>query len=129
MVLDTSALLAILLAEAEAEGFALAIERDAVRLLGAPTHLETSIVVLAKRGREGLLRYDLLLAEAAISIVPFGVAEVREARSAYERFGKGRHPAALDLGDCAAYAVATTRGEPLLFKGGDFRLTDVAIAT
>jgi len=125
MVLDTSALLALLLAEPEAEAFRLALEDDTTRLISAATLLETAIVIETRKGADGGRELDLLIHKAGMEIVPFDSDQVAEARRAYRRFGKGRHAAGLNLGDAFAYALARTSGEPLLFKGEDFARTDI----
>jgi ribonuclease VapC len=125
MVLDTSALLAVLLNESEAPAFRLAIEADPVRLLSAANLVETSIVIEARVGEAGGRELDLLLHKAAIEVVAVGAEQADLARHAYRQFGKGRHAAGLNCGDCFAYALAQTTGEPLLFKGDDFSKTDV----
>lgn len=125
MIVDTSALIAILLAEPEAVAFSQALERATVCRCSAVSFLEASIVIESRYGPNGLLRLDLLVAEAAIEIAPFTIADARSARRAYRRFGKGIHPAGLDFGDCVAYALAIDTGDPLLFKGNDFSQTDV----
>ena len=126
MVLDTSALLVLLLNEPEAEAFRAAVEEDVTRLMSAATLLETALVVEARKGEAGGRELDLLVHKAAISIVPVDLDQVSEARRAYRRFGRGRHRAGLNFGDVFAYALARTTGEPLLFKGVDFDKTDVA---
>lgn len=125
MVLDTSALLAILFDEPEAEVMEAALEADPVRLLSAGSLLETAIVVEARLGEEGGREVDLLLHTAQIQMVAVTVTHVALARQAYRSYGKGRHPAGLNYGDCFAYALAKATGEPLLFKGDDFSRTDV----
>lgn len=125
MVLDTSALLALLLDEPEAEAFRLAVEEDTVRLLSAATLLETAIVIEARKGEAGGRELDLLTHRAGIEVVAVDAEQVAEARRAYRRFGRGHHAAGLNYGDCFAYALARTSGEPLLFKGADFDKTDV----
>jgi ribonuclease VapC len=125
MVIDTSAVVAILLNEPDAAGFELAMERDPVRLIGAATLVELGIVIEARLGEAGARELDLLVHAAAIDVVPFTAAQAELARRAWRRFGKGRHPAGLNLGDCFAYALAATSGEPLLCKGDDFPATDV----
>jgi ribonuclease VapC len=125
MVLDTSALLAILLAEPEAELFARAIAGDPRRLLSTVSAFEAAIVMRSRKGPEGVRELDLLLHSAAVSIVSFDEEQVKIARKAYEEYGKGRHPAALNLGDCASYSLARISGERLLCKGADFPQTDV----
>ncbi len=125
MVLDTSALIALLLGEPEAPALAEAIANDPKRLLCAVSALETAIVIEAKKGPSGGREFDLLLHKAAIDIVAMNAEQVQLAREAYARFGKGRHAAGLNLGDCCAYALVRYSGEPLLFKGDDFSKTDV----
>lgn len=126
MVVDTSALLAILQDEPERRALTEAIESAASCCLSAATFVETSIVVESRYGAEGLRDLDLLIATASMEIVPVDAEQASVARMGFSRFGKGRHPAGLNYGDCFSYALAKTRGEPLLYKGGDFSLTDVA---
>ena len=127
MVIDTSALLAVLLRESEAEAFVQAFTKDPKRLLSALSALETAIVIHGRKGPAGVHELDLLIHAAGLTIVNFDADQVQLARTAYEKFGKGYHPAALNLGDCCSYALALSSGEPLLFKGNDFSKTDVAI--
>lgn len=129
MVLDTSALLALLLDEPEAESFRLALEHDTVRLVSAASVLEAALVIETRKGEAGGRELDLLIHKAEIVVVPADETQVAEARRAFRRFGKGRHPAALNYGDLFAYALARTSGEPLLFKGDDFARTDIARLT
>jgi ribonuclease VapC len=126
MVLDTSALLVLLLDEPEAEAYRTAVEDDETRLVSAATLLETSLVIEARKGDAGGRELDLLIHKAEIDLVPVDIEQVAEARRGYRRFGRGRHAAGLNLGDVFAYALARTSGEPLLFKGDDFSKTDVA---
>ena len=128
MVIDTSALLAILLGEADADQMVDAIERDQRRLLSAVQLLEAAVVMEAKKGAAGGRELDLLLHRAQVQIVNFTAELAERAREAWRRWGKGRHPAGLNFCDCCAYALAQQIGEPLLFKGKDFRRTDVRIA-
>jgi ribonuclease VapC len=125
MVLDTSALLALLLDEPEAEGFRAAVEEDTTRLVSAATLLETALVIEARKGEPGGRELDSLIHKADVVVVPVDGEHVSEARKAYRRFGKGHHPAGLNFGDVFAYALARTSGEPLLFKGDDFTKTDI----
>jgi ribonuclease VapC len=125
MVIDTSALIAILLNESEADQFANAIALDERRLLSAASALETGIVIEARKGPAGGRELDLLLHRARIEIVPLTAAQVDIARGAWRRFGRGNHQAGLNFGDCCAYALSKSSGEPLLFKGQDFALTDI----
>jgi ribonuclease VapC len=124
MVIDTSGLLAILLREPEAEDFARAIADDPKRLVSAVSALEAAIVIHARKGRAGARELDLLFHAARLTVVSLDADQVLIARQAYEKFGKGHHPAALNLGDCCSYALARSSGEPLLYKGDDFSLTD-----
>ncbi len=129
MILDTSALVAILREEAEARRFAEAIEAASVRRISAATYVEVGAVV--DRGRDPVASrlVDELIATASIVIEPVTVEQARIARDAYRDFGKGSgHPAGLNFGDCFAYALAKATGEPLLFKGDDFARTDVRVA-
>jgi len=125
MVVDTSALLAILLGEPEAEAAIEALAADPRRWVSAFSVYEAAVVIDGRKGPAGGRELDLLLHEAGVTVVPFTAEHAGLAREAYRRFGKGHHPAGLNLGDCAAYALAQDSGEPLLFKGDDFRRTDV----
>lgn len=125
MVLDTSALLALLLDEPEAESFRAALEDDEVRLVSAATLLETATVIEARKGEAGGRELDILLHKAGMTVVASDAEQVAVARRAYRRFGRGHHAAALNYGDVFAYALAVTASEPLLFKGDDFAKTDV----
>lgn len=126
MVIDSSALVAILADEPERAAFVEAIEADEMRLLSAATFVEVSIVIEARHGAAGSRYFDLFLDRAGVEIVPVDEEQAREARRAFTRFGKGRHPAGLNFGDCFSYSLAIALGEPLLFKGDDFPRTDVA---
>jgi ribonuclease VapC len=126
MVVDSSALLAILFGEPQAAFFAGRIARDPKRLLSAVSALETAIVLQARKGSSGVRELDLLLHATRMTVVSLDADQVLIARAAFERFGKGRHPAGLNLGDCCSYALARSSGEPLLFKGNDFLRTDAA---
>jgi len=126
MVLDTSALLVILLDEPESPAFRQAIEQDPVRLLSAASLLETALVVEARFGEAGGRELDLLLYKAEIQVVGFDADQAELAREGWRQFGRGRHPAGLNFGDCFAYALSKVSGEPLLYKGDDFSLTDVS---
>ncbi len=129
MIVDSSALLAILRAEPEALECARAIESAAKRRVSAANFLETAIVIDGSRDPVASGRFDDLLREAAFVIEPVTEEQARIARAAYRDFGKGSgHPAQLNFGDCFAYALAKVTGEPLLFKGRDFTHTDLAPA-
>lgn len=125
MVLDTSAIAAILFAEDEAERFTEAIVDDPLRLISAGTALECSLVIESKLGEAGGRELDLLLLRSGIEIIPFNAEQLIAARHAFRKFGKGQHAAGLNYGDCFSYALSMTSGEPLLFKGGDFAMTDI----
>ena len=126
MVIDTSALPAILLDESERRSYNEAIEAAASRIISAATFLEVSIIVESRFGAEGLRDFDQFVDRAKIEIASVDLEQANLARRAFSRFGKGRHPAGLNFGDCFSYAVAIARGEPLLYKGEDFARTDVA---
>ena len=125
MVIDTSALIAILIGEPEAESFSRAITDDPKKLISAFNVLETGIVLEAKKGEAGGREFDLLLHRARIEIVSMNEDQMELARLAWRNYGKGNHPAGLNIGDCCAYALAKYCGEPLLFKGNDFKQTDI----
>ncbi len=127
MVIDTSALIAILLCEPEAETFARVMSYDPKRLISVFTYLESSIVIEAKKGDAGGRELDLLINRAGIEIVGIEQEQAEIARNAWRTFGKGRHPAGLNIGDCCSYALSKYSGEPLLFKGADFSATDIAV--
>lgn len=125
MVIDTSAIAAILFAEGDAERYAEVIAGDTIRLVSAGTFLECSLVVEAELGEEGGRELDLLVLRAGIETIAFSADQLSIARHAFRTFGKGRHPAGLNYGDCFSYALSKSSGEPLLFKGADFSKTDV----
>jgi ribonuclease VapC len=129
MVIDTSALLALLLDEPEAEDFRTALELDEVRLVSAATLLETAIVIESRKGDAAGRELDRLIDKAALDVVAIDADQVDEARRAWRRFGRGRHEAGLNYGDLFSYALSRASGEPLLFKGDDFRRTDVSRVT
>ncbi len=128
MVVDTSALLAILFKEPDASAFAAAIAAAPKRLISAVSALEAAIVLACRKGADGVSVLDELLATAQFEIVSLDEAQYLLAREAYSRFGKGRHPAGLNFGDCCAYALARHLDVPLLFKGNDFGKTDITVA-
>jgi ribonuclease VapC len=129
MILDTSALIAILRFEAEAPEFAGIIERAPQPRISAVSYAEAGAVIDANRDPIASRRYDELIEEAQIAIEPVTEAQAHIARQAYRDFGKtSGHPAKLNFGDCFSYALAKTKGEPLLFKGEDFSRTDVKSA-
>lgn len=125
MVVDTSALLAIALDEPERQSFIDTIERDSTRLISAASVLEAGIVIESRAGTEAGDDLDQLIRQLGLEIEPVSAAQVDIARHAYRIYGKGKHPAGLNFGDCFAYALAKDTGEPLLFKGKDFPQTDI----
>ena len=125
IVVDTSALIAILLREAAAVACQERLKKESVTLLSAVT-LGEALIVAGRRGRSADM--DALLAGLDCEVVPIGVDGARAAAAAYARWGRGVHPARLNLGDCFAYALARERGAPLLYVGDDFAQTDVASA-
>ncbi len=127
MVIDTSALLAIFLAEPERKQFLKLITEAETRLISAANAFETGIVLEARRGEAAGREFDFFLDRARLDIVPVDAEQVEIARAAWRRYGRGRHPAALNFGDCFAYALARAFGEPLLAKGDDFVRTDIEV--
>lgn len=128
MIIDSSALVAILRREPDHHRFVQAIADAGRRLIAAPTLLETSMVLAGGWQDEILDRLDAFLRAASIETIAFTAEHAAVARQAFLRYGKGRHRAALNFGDCIAYATARLEAMPLLFKGGDFRLTDIEAA-
>jgi ribonuclease VapC len=128
MVIDSSALVACLFGEPERDRFVEAIGRDLVRVISVVGFVETSFVILGRKGEGGLSDLHRFLSRARIDRVPVDGIQAELAVEAFRRFGRGRHPARLNIGDCFAYALAKATGEPLLFKGGDFALTDIVAA-
>jgi ribonuclease VapC len=129
VVLETSAVVSILQMEPEAESFAEAIERDPVRLISTVSVLEASIVIESRSGSIGVRDLDLLLYRTRAKAIPFDTEQMEIARRAWRQFGKGRHPAGLNFGDCCSYALAAASGEPLLAKGAHFLMTDIRLVT
>jgi ribonuclease VapC len=125
MVIDTSAILAILFDEPERRRFNELIEADGIRLISAATFLEAALVVESRRGESAGRELDLLMHRAQVSVVPVDAEQAEVARVAWRRYGKGRHAAGLNYGDCFSYALAKVSGEPLLAKGADFMRTDL----
>ena len=128
MILDTSAVLAILFHEPDAERFARAIATASSRRMSVATLVETTIVLESRSGAAVGYELDAFLQEAGIELEPVTAEQAQAARRAWRRFGKGNHPAGLNFGDCFSYALAEATREPLLFKGQDFQLTDIEIA-
>lgn len=126
MIVDTSALMAVLFDEPDAMRFAQAIAGSSQCRMSIANLLEAALVVEGRTGLEGGCELDRLIDRAAIELIPITVEQAQAARLAWRRFGKGNHPAGLNFGDCFAYALAEVTGERLLYKGQDFTLTDVA---
>ena len=128
MIVDTSVIIAILRDEPDANAFAVAFNAADVRRLSAASYVEAGLVTDSNRDVLLSNQLDSLLRRSFINLEPVTVEQARIARDAYRIFGKGRHRAGLNFGDCFAYALAKDKGEPLLFKGDDFRRTDVEVA-
>jgi ribonuclease VapC len=128
MVVDTSALLAIFLAEPERKQFLDVITQGDTRCISAANVLETGIVLEARRGEAAGREFDLFLNHAKLEVVPVDSDQIEIARVAWRKYGRGRHAAGLNFGDCFAYALAKVMGEPILFKGDDFTHTDLSPA-
>jgi ribonuclease VapC len=127
VILDTSAIVAILLREPTMDRLLELLEEAEDCRIGAPTLLETGMVVTGRMGDTGRVLLAAFLQETNVDILSFTEAHWRVAQSAFVRFGKGRHPAALNLGDCLTYAIAYVAGEPLLCIGDDFCRTDLEL--
>lgn len=129
VVVDTSALMAIVLGESDAEAYAAALTRSiGVCVIAAPNVVESHIVAATRLGDTGIQSLTTVLERSGMEITTFDTTQAHLAAAAWQRFGKGRHPAALNLGDCFAYALARSLDSPLLFKGGDFSQTDIRSA-
>ncbi|MDR4308312.1 type II toxin-antitoxin system VapC family toxin [Chelatococcus sambhunathii] len=128
MIIDTSAMVAILYREPEAEAFVQLIHEADVNRMSVANYVELSIVIENQLGPEGMRQAEAFFRRAGIAIEPVTVEHGELARQAFLDFGKGRHKAGLNYGDCFAYALAKAAGEPLLFKGDDFRQTDIPAA-
>ena len=128
MILDTSALVAILFKEPEAPLYARLIHGAERCLISTGSFLELSLVLERQAAPDADRECDMFFRRTGIVIEPFTVDQAYIARQAFHDFGKGRHPAGLNFGDCFAYALAKITGAPLLFKGGDFNKTDIVSA-
>ena len=128
MIVDTSAVMTILFGEGGAERYDEAIAQAPLCRMSVVNYLEAAIVLESRSGATAGHELDAFLEEAAIELAPVTPDHAQAARQAWRRFGKGNHPAGLNLGDCFAYALAHAAGEPLLFKGKDFALTDIEAA-
>ena len=125
MIIDSSAIVAILLLETDAARFAVRIESATVKFIATPTYLEICMVVAGRRPDRAANRVEAFIREAEIEMRAFSNAAAHVAVKAFLTYGKGRHRAGMNFGDCISYAMAKTEAMPLLFKGDDFRLTDV----
>jgi ribonuclease VapC len=127
MVIDTSALAAIFFGEPERHRFLEAITLAERRLISAATVLETGIVLESRQGEAAGREFDLFAVRGKLELIPVDAEQIDLARSAWRKYGKGRHPAGLNFGDCFSYALAKISSEPLLAKGTDFASTDIAL--
>jgi ribonuclease VapC len=125
MVIDTSAVVAILQDEPERRRFNEAIEAAETRLLSVASFIETSIIVETRYGSDGIRDLDIFIAKAQIELITVDVEQAHLARQAFREFGKGRHAAGLNFGDCFSYALARSHSDSLLYKGADFGKCDV----
>lgn len=128
IVIDTSAVMALLLEETDADKIAITLAKAETIRVASPNLLEMSIVAASKRGEDGYAKLRNLLERLSVEIIACDTIITEIAIEAWKRYGKGRHPASLNFGDCFAYALAKQRSEPLLFKGEDFSQTDVMSA-
>ena len=128
MIVDSSAIAAVVFKEPGHENLLAKMASSDVIAVGAPTLVETGIVLTARLGTSAMGVLGRFVQETAMDIVPFGNAHWREAVDAFERFGKGRHPAGLNFGDCLSYATAKLSRQPLLCVGDDFARTDLDLA-
>lgn len=124
-MIDSSAVVAITFGESERRAMLRAVVADPVRLMSAVSMLEARLVIGARRGPIAIESFERLIARMGVQVVPFSAEQAELAWAAWQRFGKGRHPAALNLGDCCAYAPAREARQPLLYKGDDFARTDI----
>ena len=127
MVIDTSALVAMMTGEPSADRLVAAVESETERLVSAATVVEAALVLMGRYGDVGDAQLDRFLRGIGAEVVPVGEDQVTLARDAALRFGKGRHPAALNYGDCFSYALSVARHSPLLFIGDDFSKSDVEV--
>jgi ribonuclease VapC len=128
MVIDSSAVLAVLLGEDDAAAYAEAMENAPDPQMSAVSALEVTLVIGARKRESGLAALDRFMQSSRIQVVPFDAVQMQLARTAWWSFGKGRHAAGLNLGDCCSYALAKATGDMLLYKGADFSKTDVRTA-
>ncbi len=129
VIIDTSALIAILLEEPEMDDFLNKIANDPKRWISSFSFLESGIVIESRKNEIGGRELDLFIHRSKIDIIPFNPEQAEIARQAWRKYGKGNHPARLNMGDCCTYALAKYSGEPLLFKGNDFGQTDLLLCS
>jgi ribonuclease VapC len=129
MIIDSSAITAILLGEPEAKAFNAKIVAAGNCSISVASLLEVTMVIESRKGDDGRQQITELLSRGKIKVIPVDLEQGEIARDAFRRFGKGRHAAGLNFGDCFSYALAMSTGEPLLFKGTDFHKTDAALVT
>lgn len=127
MVIDTSAIIAVLLGESEADKLIRMISQSQENIMSSFSVLEAGIVMEAKKGEAGSSEFDLFIQKAGIKVFPVDPEQVVLARLAWRKYGKGRHPAGLNIGDCCSYALAKQTNSALLFKGNDFDKTDILV--
>ncbi|MCB1753627.1 MAG: type II toxin-antitoxin system VapC family toxin [Gammaproteobacteria bacterium] len=125
MIIDTSAIVAILNDEPERHTFIGAIVDASYNCMSTAGFVEASIILESRYGYDGIRDFDLFLVKAGIELVPVDVEQAQIARQAFREYGKGRHPAGLNFGDCFSYALAKVNDDFLLFKGNDFLQTDI----
>ena len=125
MIIDTSAIVAILNDEPERDAFVAAIVDASYNGMSTAAFVETSVVLESRYGYDGIRDFDLFLVKAGVELVPLDVEQAHIARQAFREYGKGRHPAGLNFGDCFSYALARCNDDCLLFKGNDFSQTDI----
>ena len=128
MVVDTSAIVAILLAESDAHVYAAALRDASPRLLSAVTRVELSCVIEGRKGERGRVELERFLSVLDGDVVAVSPQHAQLAIQAFRAYGRGRHPAGLNIGDCFSYALARATGYPLLYKGDDFARTDIRAA-
>jgi ribonuclease VapC len=129
MVIDSSAIVAILQEEPEMDIFLALLNADSTRLMSAASYAESAIIIEDRYGYEGMRDFKLLITEAGVEVEPVTYEQAELAHEAYRQYGRGNHPARLNFGDCFAFALARMTDEPLLYKGDDFSKTDIASAT
>lgn len=128
MIIDSSAAVSVMLGEVGYEEIERKMQQAGLLSIGAPTLFETGLVMMKRRGEPGRVAVSLFREDLDIAVIPFGEAHREAAVEAFSRFGKGRHPAALNYGDCMTYATARVADRPLLFVGDDFARTDIEAA-